>query len=168
MALSLPSARGSVLNGAVRRSRRRTTVDDVGSSRPVFFQTCPATHHQGLRAPPSPKGNVSYLPPLPPPTFSQSLAVPRSVPRGPPQSPAVAQLSLVFISPGITHLSFIIFYIFSFPRWYCVCYRVVSFVLGVLPFLYCNWVRTNRTRDGNATYRRSQMLGSIALKTLFI
>ena len=79
-------------------------MDGVVSSRPVFFQTCPTAHRQGLGAPPSPMGNVSYLQSLP------SLAIPRR----PSPSLAVPLLSLVFKSSGLTHFFPTIIYIFSF------------------------------------------------------
>jgi len=124
----------TVLKGAARQSGRRTAVDDIVSSCPVFFQTRPTTHHEGLGAQ-RPPGEMSHICR---PTVSYSHAVP-------PQSLTVSLLSLVSKSPGITRLFPIILYIFLFAHWYCLL-LVVSFVF--FAYFIVAFLSSTVTRSG--------------------
>jgi len=99
----------------------------VVPSRPVFFQTCPATRRQG-QVPHRPRGETSH---------SSRPAAPRS----PRQSPAVSAshpqspYSLVLTVTGYHSLLSCSFCVLFFTPWYYIyCYRIVSFVFGVFPY----------------------------------
>ena len=118
----------------------RTRTDDIMSSRPVFFQTCPETHRQGL-GPHRPREKCLILAVLPFPAVPRRSLPSPAAPRSPPQSPAVPLFPNVESHGG--PLFAITFIFFRFTHWYYICCRIVSFAFGVFP---CHWLFSVLTR----------------------
>ena len=125
---------GSVLNWAVGLSWSRTTTDDITSSRSVSFQTCSATHHQGL-SPTVPRDKCLILAVLPSP----------AVPLSHSQSPRSLMVKVTgdhsFFSCYFCILSF--YALVLYLLLYCfLCFWCFSLSLA---FLRLNPVWINRT-----------------------
>ena len=130
--------------------RGRTTL-----CRLVFFQTCPATHRQGLtnlvpRCPPGEMSHISRPAVLPSPAvpcsplYSSSPLQPPAVPGSYPQSPAAPLFPNVESRRG-SLTSFLLFLYSLALRIGIIYYRIISFVFDVFP---CHSLLSVLTRFG--------------------